>query len=196
MHLRCRCAIIYDEVAEPRGKPNKPNDLPRGLAAGNAIYVNEGGRSPYIIGAIDVRDANQVKQVLDWAEARIVKAPIENAIIITKTGDIYHCTGDLNTLNPIVELGDELRGAIVTHNHPKGSDNEYSFSNADENLFINFELARLRGIDERFVYEFNRNSEDIDAVVLLSEANEFNSRHSLVVELARKLGIGYRRWAR
>ncbi|MBQ7493290.1 MAG: hypothetical protein IJT47_02550, partial [Selenomonadaceae bacterium] len=76
LHPRCRCTISYREVKEPRG-----------LAAGNAIYFEGGGISPYKIGAIDFNDAMQVKRVLDWTEQRIAIAPIENGIIITRTGE-------------------------------------------------------------------------------------------------------------
>ena len=122
LHPRCRCTISYREVKEPRG-----------LAAGNAIYFEGGGISPYKIGAIDFNDAMQVKRVLDWTEQRIAIAPVENGIILTRTGEIYHCTGGLNTLTNIEDLGEKLNGSIVTHNHPVGSDNEYSFSDADCN---------------------------------------------------------------
>lgn len=84
---------------------------------------------PRIDFEVDESEAAQIKQVIDWFEANAVTAPVENALIITTSGEIYHCTGKLNTLDPIVELGDKLRGATVTHNHPVGSVNEYSFSN-------------------------------------------------------------------
>ena len=177
----------------------KPNDkvATRGLAAGNhSIDFAEGGKSPRLIGNIDPKDVALVKQALNWFESIAVNAPVENAMIITTTGDVYHCSGDLNTLQTIEDLGEKLHGAIVTHNHPRDSVNDYSFSNADKNLFIDFELVRLRGIDEKFVYEFNRNAEDIDDIVPLEKANKFSSRHGVVVALAKELRIGYRRWAR
>lgn len=51
-------------------------------------------------------------------------------------------------------------------------------------------------MDERFVYEFNCNPADIDDIVLLRAVNELNARHGRIVERARELKIGYRRWAR
>ena len=188
LHPRCRCAIMYREVKDEEKKP-------RGLAAGNAIYFNEGGKSPYKIGAIDFNDAAQVKQVLDWTEARIVTAPVENAIIITRTGDIYHCTGGLNSLETIEELGERLIGSIVTHNHPLGSDNGYSFSFKDRMLFTNYKLARLRGIDERFIYEMNRNPADLDDG-MAAVADETFLAHFINIKHAKSFGYGYRRWLR
>ena len=193
LHPRCRCAIIYDEVAAPRGKPSTPNNPPRGLAAGSkTISFNIVGKSPEKIGEIDVKDKSVIKHVLDWAEASIVAAPIENAIVITAVGGIYHCTGNLETIESIVELGDKLNGAIVTHNHPIGSSNEYSFSDADWNLFRDYNLFRLRGVDEKFVYELNRNADDIDVAEIF--ASEYNYKHWDNVRKAKKSGFGYRRW--
>ncbi len=171
------------------------------MAAGKRIYFNEGGKSPYLLGNIDFKDAVAVKRVLEWAEARIVTAPIENAVIITTTGEIYHCTGGLNSLDTITELGDKLRWAIVTHNHPVGSVNEYSFSNDDWFLFRDYGLKILRGVDERFVYEFNRNpaNSDVDNFSreeLFRDAEGLLWRHIKVIELAKENNIGYRRWHR
>ena len=189
LHPRCRCAIMYNEVAAPK--------KPRGLAAGDrTIDFAEGGKSPYLIGNIDVKNANQVKQALDWFESVAVNAPVENSLIITVTGDVYHCSGGSDTLDTILELGEKLYGAIVTHNHPCDSANEYSFSEDDKNLFINFRLAILRGVDEFFIYEFNRNPNDKEEILPIEYANKFNARHNWVAKFAVNLGIGYKRWAK
>lgn len=113
---------------------------------------------------------------------------------ITRSGEIYHCTGGLNTLGKIVELGEKLRGAIVTHNHPRGSVNEYTFSSLDRNLFASFELARLRGVDEYFIYEFNRDATFLDSEEEIPEIMEGYSAHRRNIQLARFLKYGYRRW--
>ena len=146
------------------------------------------------MGAINPKSTAQVKQVLGWFEAAAVTAPVENALIITTAGEIYHCTGDLNTLDSIVELGDKLHGATVTHNHPLSSANEYSFSDDDFKLFKNFGLARLRGIDERFVYELNRNPADLDNAEVA--VGENNYKHWDNIRIAKNSGVGYRRWMR
>lgn len=201
LHPRCRCAIMYREVSEKNnsaanGKEKPTSNKPRGLAAGNKIYFNEGGKSPYLIGAIDAKEPVVIKQVLEWAESSIVTAPIENAIIITRTGDIYHCTGGLNTLDSIVELGDKLNGAIVTHNHPVGSVNEYTFSKSDRELFNNFNLARLRGVDEYFTYELNRDVTFLDSEEEIPLIMDGYSEHIRNIQLARFSKYGYRRWLR
>ena len=129
-------------------------------------------------------------------ESEIVSSAIENAIVITQSGLIWHCFGNHNTVFPDIDLGNELKGASVTHNHPIGSVNEYSFSNSDINLFMENNLKVLRGIDEYYVYELTRNMQELDEHIPLFELTEYDTRHEIVIEMARKLGIGYRRWRR
>lgn len=200
LHPRCRCTIIYREVGKPLTAPATSGNVGgRGLAAGNSINLEVGGISPYLISKINPKDTAQVKQVLEWFEATAVPAPVENAIIITTAGEIYHCTGGLNSLDTILELGDKLNGSTVTHNHPVGSANEYSFSDSDLKLFRDFKLDRLRGFDERFVYELNRNASDLDTNDFSDEELFGNTegllwRHSQVIDIAKKNKFGYRRW--
>ena len=89
LHPRCHYVIVYRESSRSRD---------RGLAAGNSINLETGGKSPYLVSMINPKDAAQIKQALDWFEANAVTAPVENALIITTSGEIYHCTGKLNTL--------------------------------------------------------------------------------------------------
>ena len=96
-------------------------------------------------------------------EAQIVQAPVEHAIIITTTGDVLHCNGDVHgiPIHYFKQITAQLEGAHVTHNHPPGADeNDHTFSDDDFKLFRDFKLARLRGIDERFIYELNRNASE------------------------------------
>ena len=58
---------------------------------------------------------------------QITLMDIENAVVITKTGLVFQCYGNKNGVYPNLDLGEELMGASVTHNHPIGSSNEYSF---------------------------------------------------------------------
>ena len=136
------------------------------------------------------------KATLEYFEEYIAESAIENAIIITKEGEVYHCAGDLNgiPLKYFEGIKDKLKGAEITHNHPIGSDNEYSFSNADIYLFQRYKLARLRGIDEKFVYEIDRNAADIDETEL--STTEYNYKHWDNVRKAKVYGFGYRRWSK
>ncbi len=176
--LRQRGRQVIDDLSAGR-LPTAASGGKVGLAAGNVNLTVTQGTPPKLIGKLENVTPAAIQKTLEYYEAKIVNAPIENGIIITTTGEIYHCTGDLNTLPTIVELGEKLRGAYVTHNHPVGSVNEYSFSEDDRSLFNKFELNRLRGIDERFVYELNRNPDDLDSEDIIPEFLEGYSVHRL-----------------
>ena len=133
---------------------------------------------------------------LKYFEKQIVTREVENAIIITASNEVYHCSGDKNNIDTILELGDKLRCAYVTHNHPIGSANEYSFSDDDIKLFMKYKLSVLRGIDEKFIYELNRNPKDLDDLIPLGEVDEYSNHHNKVITKAKSMGIGYQRWQR
>lgn len=138
-----------------------------------------------------------VKSTLERLESEIVKSDIENAIVVTKSGLIFQCYGNKNGVYPNVDLEAELMNASVTHNHPSGSLNEYSFSQDDIDLFIKYNLRLLRGIDEKYIYELSRDGTDLDSHATLEELINSDgdlARHEEVIEIARGLGIGYRRW--
>lgn len=142
---------------------------------------------------IDYSNEEAVLSKIKEYEKIISDSNIENAIVVTKNGRIVQCFGDLNGVYPDIDLGNELHGAIMTHNHPLGSENEYSFSKNDINMFINNKLKVLRGIDSRYVYELNLDPTDRDPHVPIFEWDEYSQRHEEVISISEKLGIGYRR---
>ena len=154
---------------------------------------------PKTLEKLDISDENVVLSKLEVYEGEIADSPLENAIVISKDGFVTQCFGTLNGVYPDADLGERLKGAYVTHNHPAGSENEYSFSNADIRIFINSELEVLRGIDEKYIYELTRNAKVSDDHVSLEELmlsdGDF-ARHENVIDIARRHGIGYRRWKR
>ena len=168
----------------------------RGLAAGNGnTEEGFGHKKPVKLGEVDFSDKDMVLSKLKEYEKLIADEPVENAIIITKDGVITRCFGNLNGVYPDVDLGEHLIGAYMTHNHPVGSDNEYSFSDLDIRLFMEYNLEVLRGIDERYIYELTRNPEEIDKHLFLFEMTSYDSRHENVISEAEKIGIGYRRYS-
>ena len=198
-HPRCACAVEYIEVDDS----NKPygiteNENIGGLSAGIADGEEKDTYhdAPQYLGSLESVTDDMVQSSLEKYESEIVSSAIENAIVITQSGLIWHCFGNHNTVFPDIDLGNELKGASVTHNHPIGSVNEYSFSNSDINLFMENNLKVLRGIDEYYVYELTRNMQELDEHIPLFELTEYDTRHEIVIEMARKLGIGYRRWRR
>ena len=138
MHPRCRCAIMYREVGDPK-KPARP----RGLAAGNIDSMTTEGTPPRIIERIEFTP-QVIHKTLERYETQIVKAPVEHAVIITVTGEVYHCNGDVHGIpfDYFVRLGNKLNGAQITHNHPPGAEeNEHTFS--DEELTFRIIIMRL-----------------------------------------------------
>jgi SPP1 gp7 family putative phage head morphogenesis protein len=168
-----------------------------GLAAGQENNTDKSKHEPPVeLNNIDYDDTEAVLKEIKKYEHKIVESPIENAIIVTKDGKVTQCFGDLNGVYPDVDLGDMLNEAYVTHNHPLGSDNEYSFSDADMQLFMDYNLKVLRGIDDKYIYELTRNADEVDEYTPLSKIDEFSARHEQVISDAKAYGIGYRRHKR
>ncbi|MBO5030752.1 MAG: minor capsid protein [Lachnospiraceae bacterium] len=169
------------------------NGLAAGAGGGSNIPPHD---QPAVLEKVDFSNKDMVLSKITEYENVISNSSIENAVVVTKSGKVIQCFGDLNGVYPNIDLKDELAGAVVTHNHPIGSCNEYSFSKNDINMFMDNNLEVLRGIDERYVYELNRNPGDIDPHVSLSEWDEYSTRHEEVISMAERLGIGYRRYPR
>jgi SPP1 gp7 family putative phage head morphogenesis protein len=166
-------------------------------AAGDGIEKGEVINSQFVtLESIAVSDENVVLSKLQEYEKTIADSAVENAIVITADGSIVQCTGTLNGVYPDIALGGRLKGAWVTHNHPAGSRNEYSFSSQDIELFMDNELAVLRGIDEKYIYELTRNPDELDEFRILEDLTEYDGRHEVVIDEAIKLNIGYRRYRR
>lgn len=147
---------------------------------------------PVFVEKLDLRNKKLVQSKLEKYEAILRKKPEENAYVILKGGKVYRIKGDLNGVHPEV-LGKALKGAIVTHNHPVGSANEYSFSDLDINMFMDFELKTLRGVDELYQYEISRLYQDVEALKAISDIGENDARHESVKIIAKQLEVGYRR---
>lgn len=171
----------------------------KGLSAGKEKYNIPQHNKPSYLKTVDARDKGMIESVLKEYEQKIAKSSIENAIAVLHDGRVVQCFGTLNGVYPDIDLDDALDGAYVTHNHPNGSNNEFSFSDADIQLFMKHNLSLLRGIDEKYIYELTRNPDEIDENVSLAELMESDGelfRHEHVIDIARKYGIGYRRWKR
>lgn len=154
---------------------------------------------PVLLGKVDFGDYDVVLSKLKEYESEIGDSSIENAVVICRDGDIVQCFGALNGVYPDADLGEKIMGAAITHNHPAESDNEYSFSDSDVQLFIDYELEVLRGVDEKYIYELTRNAKEVDEHMTLEELMMTDgdcARHETVIDIALKYGFGYRRWER
>ena len=149
-------------------------------------------KKPEIIGKVDFLNPDMIQSVLEKFEASAVEEKIETACVISKDGTVYKCYGSEDRVYPDADLGDKLIGAHVTHNHP-AEETSWSFSDDDMDLFVEYKLARLRGCDEKYIYEFTLEPDDIDTDVE-DWQDEYRYQHVRMIEEAKKRKIGYRRW--
>ncbi len=188
----------YDRSMSQRATQAVRRQNSQGLSAGTGKTGSPAERpAPTLLEIIDTSDKNLVKSILKKYERIISDSDTENAIVVTKDGKVYRTFGDKNNVYPNLDLGEELRGASVTHNHPVGSQNEYSFSDKDLTLFEDYELELLRGIDELFEYEINRSGGVIDEFIEYMNNPDYNPdtdfRHDMSIEYAKEHGYGYTR---
>lgn len=138
------------------------------------------------------KNISNINEEVSRYEENAIKEVNETALVYTKNGELYKCFGVEGRAFPDYDLDDKIESAIISHNHPI-SVTEFSFSNDDINLFEQYNLKMLRGCDEKYTYELTRNAHEIDD---LSDdwMNIDNFRHTQVIYIAKKHGIGYRRW--
>lgn len=164
-----------------------------GLAANGDNWKVPEHTAPVLEGKIDLSDAAAIERTLTSFEKETVNAKIENACVITRSGEIYRCYGTENSVFPDADLKDKLVGAIVSHNHPTDF-TEFSFSKADFELFNNYQLEVLRGVDVKYKYEFNRNKVEIDKHRNIFDLTEEDAAHEESITRAERAQIGYKRW--
>lgn len=149
---------------------------------------------PVFIERLDPADGALIQSKIEEYEAAIRDEPLENAYVILEDGKVYQITGGKESVYPEV-LAKALKGAVLTHNHPRGSANEHSFSAEDLNFFRDFGLKQLRGVDEAYVYELDRSSESVDLPIPLFriDLDGKDYRHNRVIDIAVANSLGYRR---
>lgn len=165
-----------------------------GLSAKDSTWEIPEHKTPILEGKIDLSSNEAIESVLMKFEMETVNEEIENACVITKEGEIYRCYGTENSVFPDADLKDKLIGAIVSHNHPSKY-TEFSFSKADFELFNDYNLEVLRGVDVKYKYEFNRKKLDIDGHKSIFDLTEEDTAHEESIARAERSHIGYRRWS-
>ena len=170
----------------------------KGLGSGGIIQDNNTGYTednhpkPILLEKINLKNV-KINDILNNYEKQIIDSKIENAIVITKTGDIYQCFGDLKNVWVDIDLKDKLNGAYVTHNHVI-SENR-GFSEQDTNLFRDYKLNKLRAIDDKYIYEYNRKAKpSIEEFSLDKEIEDMSYYHGKSIEFSINNNIGYKRW--
>lgn len=166
-----------------------------GLGAGG--YGTDSGieehEPPRYLGKIDIGDLAAVRRAIGLFEKQNRKAEIEKALVILTDGCMYGCYGTAQSVYPDTDLGDRIRGAVITHNHPIEY-TEYSFSNQDLSLFEEYDLKILRGIDEKYEYELTRINNEIEELKSVFDiVSSDEARHEIVKGWASERGYGYSR---
>lgn len=180
----CHSTLTYDVS----------NNIQIGLSVNNSNNILENHQEPRLLGTINPDKIKDINNVLKSLESQIKDDKIENAIVITEKGEIYQCFGNKNNVWPDVDLDDKLYNSYITHNHPI-EQTEYSFSNADIKLFEKYNLKSLRGIDNKYTYELNRNSTStMNNLTFESEIDDISLFHVQSIDYAIKNNISYKRW--
>ena len=147
---------------------------------------------PIPIGKANLEIEGATERIINYHENKIIDLGHEEAIVIIENGEVFKCIGDKTRVYPEV-LGEKLKNAIIAHNHPVG-EGEYPFSTADLNLFYNYDLLELRGIDEKYVYSIRRsNQKTIVPKVPVLETSFEDSRHLSVASEVKDRGGYYSR---
>lgn len=147
---------------------------------------------PALLKTIDYGKKKVVQNELKDFEKNAITESVETACVVTANGEVYKCFGVEDRVFPDYDLGDKLKGASVSHNHPI-DETVFSFSKDDLQLFMEYDLDVLRGCDEKYTYEFTRNPAEIDEP-MEDWMNFENYNHVDIIRLAKEYGIGYRRW--
>lgn len=165
-----------------------------GLAAGK--YGKDSGVEdhdpPSYLGRINIGDADAVSRVITAFEKKNRNEKTEKALVILQDGSVYECHGTGREVYPNADLGDRIKGAVITHNHPMEY-TEYSFSSQDCELFENYELQILRGIDEKYEYELTRLHSEVEELKSIFDIALDEGRHEGVKGWAAERGYGYSR---
>ena len=157
---------------------------------GGAVPEHE---KPILLKIIDYSNKENVLKELTNFEKNAIMEDIETACVVTRDGKVYKCFGTKNEVFPNYDLGDELFGATVSHNHLI-SETSFTFSDEDIDMFQLFNLDVLHGCDEKYTYELTRNTTLIDDIPEVWDTSE-NFYHARVILKAKEYGFGYRRWS-
>lgn len=149
---------------------------------------------PVYLGKINMNDLAKIDQMLTSFEAENRDAKYEKALVILQDGNAYELNGTAQSVYPDADLGDKIKGSIITHNHP-AEYTEYSFSSQDCSLFEEFELQVLRGADKKYRYELTRLHNEVDELKSIFDIaySDDEARHEIVKGWAVEKGYGYSR---
>lgn len=137
-------------------------------------------------------DMNRVDKYIEMYENSIRDKDVEHMYVIQPTGDVYHFVGDEdNVTAKYIDMED----AIVLHNHPRKHD-IHTLSNLDRSDFYDSKVARYRGTDYKYTYEFNKDPKFKEKMPTMDTIYKDDSRgyHRSNIEYSYRYNIGYKRW--
>ena len=164
--------------------------------SGTSYSTSTSHKLPELLKTIDnVSYQNAIKELENY-EKIIKDDKIENAIVITRQGEVYRCYGNKFSVYPDIDLNEKLKGAYVTHNHPDIDGIIETFTQQDRNLFYNNELKVLRGISKNYTFEINTNVHFKEKVPTFKEIQMYNNDmyHIENIKYSYKYNCGYKRW--
>lgn len=164
-------------------------NITKGLSSSNKNTLSN-HKKPKVLENLSKVNKEIINKTLKKYENTIKDDKIENAIVITKAGKVYQCFGNETNVWPDVDLGDEIIESSITHNHPNTETN-YSFSNADINLFEKYKLSKLR----EYIYKLDKNKKpSLSNPSFDDNLEDVTLEHLRLIQYAIDNNISYRRW--
>lgn len=166
--------------------------ITKGLASSDKITISN-HKKPQLLKTLNFVNTSTINKTLKRYEKQIKSDKIENAIVITEIGEVYQCFGNETNVWIDTDLGSRLNNSIVTHNHL----NKYttnSFSDADIRVFEKYNISILRGIDDKYTYELNRNKKPILKMPTNFMDSDYGLEHIKAIQYAIENDVYYMRW--
>lgn len=171
--------------------------------------MEPGGESIHkFLGTVDLNDTSTVEQLKDAFCKQYASSPVENMMVITKTGEVHFMTDNNPTGVDCSYLGDKLVDSYNIHTHPPDT-TQYSFStDADIPAAFTDGTSIMEAVDFKYRYQFvvpkEITFEQWEAVceevreernaVMTSRGYGFNDyeeniQHIIIDETCRRLGL-------
>lgn len=133
----------------------------------------------------NVSDKSKTKLLMKY-ELQLVTKDVENAVVIDKEGQAYLLEGNSSNSIYVKNMGDKLKDAYMTHNHPK-NETYYSLSAFDISEFMETGMQKLRGVDYKYSYEIEKNKDTIkvDRDTILHEFGDTIEKEALEIILKK-----------
>lgn len=181
--------------------------------AGGAVEFS--GKAVHkFFGTVDLNDTAAIEKLKDAFCEQYASSPVENMMVITRTGEVHYMTDNNPRGVDCSYLGGKLKGSYNIHTHPPDT-TQYSFS-TDTDIPAAFADGTriMEAVDYKYRYRFvvprnitfeqwDRVRSDVQDHALLYMAErgmsvddiEENKLHVIIEETCKQLGMtGYSRW--